>query len=348
MKLWLAVPMILLATGSVSAQDIESAPSEAGYVPVLSGGFGYVHNVYGGVPTLEPQINPILLLPLGSHVLFESRVDFTGFFRREHGTSGPFKGRVFQSVAFVQLDWLASKYVTVTAGKYLVPFGLYNERLDPIWIRNLQDPPITAGVGTGASGAGDGVMLRGAPVQNHSFKLQYSASFSALSNIRKLEASRAAGGDASIYFTNYRLEVGASYQRLLQPPEINSTAAYFSWQPPDTPLNVKFEYDRSHNGQGYWLEPALWFRDASIVPIVFKHLQFVARMQQVEPLNGGRNGLPSVNTNRFDAGLNYYFRDDLRLVSSYGRQFSSSANTNIWNIGFTYRFIFPLWPGSSK
>jgi hypothetical protein len=35
----------------------------------------------------------------------------------------------------------------------------------------------------------------------------------------------------------------------------------------------------------------------------------------------------------------------LRLVSSYGRQFSPQANANIWNFGITYRFIWPLWPG---
>jgi hypothetical protein len=74
-------------------------------------------------------------------------------------------------------------------------------------------------------------------------------------------------------------------------------------------------------------------------------VQTVVRMQQFFPLNGGGNGLPTVNTQRFDFGLNYYFRDDLRFISSYGRQFSSQGNANVWNVGFTYRMLFPLWPG---
>jgi hypothetical protein len=69
-------------------------------------------------------------------------------------------------------------------------------------------------------------------------------------------------------------------------------------------------------------------------------------MQQFHPLHGGGNSLPRVNTERFDAGLNYYIRDDLRLVSSYGRQFNAPENVNVWNVGFTYRFVWPLWPGS--
>jgi len=29
-------------------------------------------------------------------------------------------------------------------------------------------------------------------------------------------------------------------------------------------------------------------------------------------------------------------------VSSYGRQFSSAGNLNLWTVGITYRFLFPL------
>jgi hypothetical protein len=77
----------------------------------------------------------------------------------------------------------------------------------------------------------------------------------------------------------------------------------------------------------------------------FQHVQTVVRMQQFFPLNGGGNGLPRVDTQRFDFGLNYYIRDDLRLITNYGRQFSSQGNANQWNFGFTYRMLFPLWPG---
>ena len=86
----------------------------------------------------------------------------------------------------------------------------------------------------------------------------------------------------------------------------------------------------------------------SQMPALLKKVQVVGRMQQAYPSNGGGNGAPSIDTKRFDAGLNYYLRDNLRLVSSYGRQFNRPVDVNVWNFGFTYRFLFPLWFGRGK
>ena len=266
----------------------------------------------------------------------------------EDGTSGPYKGRVFTSVEYAQLDWLASTHVMGTAGMYLLPFGIYNERIDPIWIRNLQDPPITASIGSGVSGAGNGVMLRGVLAQTPSYSIQYSSYFSALSTVYKLEASRTAGGDASIYLPRARFEVGSSYQRLLQNPGKNSVSVYVLWQPPPTPLDIKAVYDDSYNGFGYWLEAAVWMDRIAQVPVLLKKFQVVGRTQQFYPSHGGGNGLPGVETKRFDGGLNYYIHDNLRLISSYGRQFNRPVDANIWDFGFTYRFMFPLWFGKEK
>ncbi|WP_035348214.1 hypothetical protein [Edaphobacter aggregans] len=319
----------------------------AGYVPVISGGFGYVHNVNGGVTTLSPLINPVLLVPFGSHVLLESRTDFTGFFQRNPQPDGPFKGQVFKNVEYAQLDWLADTHLTVVVGRYLLPFGIYNERLQPIWIKNLQDAPITTAIGTRTSGSGDGYMLRGVVVQRPSYSIQYTAYVSAHSNIEQLQSARAAGGDTSIFLPKKRLEIGTSYQRFLESRNINSVAAYVSWQPPKVPIDLKAEFDTSYNGRGYWLETAYNFTQLP-VPRFVQRTQVVGRMQQFFPLNGGGNSLPRIDTQRFDFGLNYYFRDDIRFISSYGRTFSSQRNANIWNVGFTYRFQFPLWPGRKK
>jgi hypothetical protein len=331
----------------IVAQDSQSVENHAGYIPAISGGMGYIHNVNGGITTLEPQINPVLLVPFGSHVLLESRGTFFGFYQREHQTSGSFTGQVFKSVDYAQVNWLANTHVIASAGRYLLPFGLYNERLGPIWIKNLQDAPITASIGTRTSGSGNGFMLRGVVAQKPSYSIQYTAYFSALSNIDHLESGRVAGGDASVYLPHARLEIGTSYQRFLQDRHINSASTYVSWQPSSVPLDLKVEADFSYNGRGYWLESAYGFQKLPI-PSFFRRTQIVGRMQQFFPSNGGGNSLPRVDTQRFDVGLNYYLRDDLRFISSYGRNFSSQGNANIWNIGVTYRFLFPLWPGRSK
>jgi hypothetical protein len=335
-------------TGFLNAQDDDINHNNAGHIPVISGAIGYIYNVNGGVPALSPQINPVLLVPFGSHVLLESHTDFIGFFQRKYLTHGPYTGKVFKSVESAQVDWLANTHLIAVAGRYLIPFGLYNERLSPLWIHDLQDGPITSAIGTLPGGSGDGIMLRGVLRQNPSYSIQYSSYFSTNCNVNQLEAARAAGGDASIYLTNKRLEVGGSYQRFLQDHEINSVATYVSWEPAHTLLDVKFEFDRSYNGYGYWLQTAYSFNQTPIKPAFLKRMQLVGRMQQFRPLNGGGNSLPQVNTNRIDVGLNYYIRDDLRLISSYGRQFNSPTNVNIWNAGFTYRFVWPLWPERKK
>src|SRR5215472_1607322 len=205
----------VLACARVFSQSAPATENGAGHIPIISGGAGYVHNVTGGGPTLEPQVDPVLLVAFGRHVLLESRTDFTGFFQRENFTSGPFKGKVFTDVEYAQLDWLANTHAIVVGGHYLLPFGLYNERLGPIWIRNLQDPPYTASVGTRTSGAGNGLMVRGVAAQTPEMSIQYTAYYSASSDVDQLGSARAAGGDASVFFPARRLEIGGSGQAFL-------------------------------------------------------------------------------------------------------------------------------------
>lgn len=329
------------------AQDASGSSGGRRFVPVISGGAGFVYNVNGGVPGLAPQIAPVLLVPFSRHLLLESRTNFGGFFERQNLTSGPFKGTVYKATAFSQLDWLASKHITAVGGRYLLPFGLYNERLSPFWISNLQDAPLTAGVGTRTTGAGVGGMLRGSAVSTPAYSVQYSAYFSALSTLNQFDSARAAGGDASVFLPGPRLEVGGSYQRFLQTRNYNSGAVYVSWQPPAAALDLKAEFDGFRYGRGYWLEPAYRLENAPL-PAVLRKAQVIGRVEQIFPQNGGGNTVPTVRTSRVEFGLNYYLRDDLRLVSSYGRSLSSAQNANVWNVGFTYRFLIPLWSGGRR
>jgi hypothetical protein len=344
MKTWVLAGCLLLCVVKVNAQDADVDTNHAGHVPVITGGLGYIYNVNGGTPSLEPQINPVLLLPFGSHFLLESRVAFTGFFQRRNG-NGDYTGEVFKSVEYAQLDWLANTHVTAVGGSYLLPFGIYTERIGTLWIANFQDSPIDLPIGTRSSGTGLGGMLRGVVAQTNNYSVQYTTYFSAHSNTNQLQAARTTGGDGSIYLTNQHVEVGGSYQRFLEGRQINNVAGYAIWQPQRVPLDLKGEYDRSFNGNGYWLEGGYMLSQVPVANSFFRNVQLVERVQQYYPLNGGGNGLPSVTTQRVDTGVNYYFHDNWRLISSYGRQFTSAKDTNFWNLGFTYRFLWPLWPG---
>jgi hypothetical protein len=326
------------------AQDSTPDQSSSGYVPVLSGAFAYIQNSSGGAQSLAPQINPVLLVPMGKSVLLESHVDFTGFFQRRNRTSGDFTGEVFKTVESAQLDWLAGSHLIAVGGRFLLPFGLYSERLTPVWIHNLQDVPLTYAIGTHPYGSADGLMFRGVAASLPPVNIQYSAYFSTHSSIDQLQAVRAAGGDGSMFFPGTRVETGLSYQRTLEGYQINNEAAYLTWQPQSFQIDLKAEYDRNHYGDGYWIEGAHSPQRFFVAPGVFRNFQLVGRMEQFFVRNGGGNGLSTVDEKRPEIGLNYDIRDDWRLVSSYGRLLSKNGNSNSWNFGFTYRFIWPLWP----
>jgi hypothetical protein len=336
--------LIIVCALRLGAQDVDSDTTHAGYAPVLSGDIDYIYNVNGGIPTIEPQINPLLLVPIGSHLLFQTRTDFTGFFERRDGTSGDYTGEIFKTVDNLELDWLADSHAMVVAGKYLLPFGLQNERLEPVWIRNFQDLPIDYSIGTRTSGEGIGGELRGVAAQTNNVSVQYSAYYSAHSGINELSAAKTIGGDGSVYFTNHHIEIGSSYQRFREERHVNNEAIYVSWQPLRAPLDVKAEYDRTYTGEGYWIDGSYMLSQVPVANAFFKNVQLAARVQQFHALHGGGTGVPTFDTERGDLGLNYYFKPNWRLISSYGRQFSDGKRANIWNVGFTYRFTWPLWP----
>ena len=77
----------------VPAQVAGQAPGFEKPVPILSGSAGFFTNVAGGQAELSPQINPVLLLPLGDRWLVESRGEFEGKFQRRPG-GGAYGGPV--------------------------------------------------------------------------------------------------------------------------------------------------------------------------------------------------------------------------------------------------------------
>jgi hypothetical protein len=318
-------------------------------VPVLSVGMQYVSTTSGGATTMQPVIEPVVLIPLGEHWLIESRATFDEFIFREDGNSGPYHAQTFSTVDYLQLDYIANSHLTISVGRFLTPFDMYNERLYPVWLRSLQDVPIIFPIGTLTTASSDGAMIRGVAVSRKNLEVNYTAYFSTLSTVNRFESGRSAGGRAGVFLPQVRLEVGMSYQKLLQDQRQNSVGVYFAWKPYSAPLDVKAEYAHSRNGQGYWAEAGYRLSRFRGEDSLLGRLQVIGRMQQFDrgtpsPIDQ----LPGANTNQVDFGLNYYLPHNVRLNTSYGREFSSLGNSNIWNFEVTYRFLFPLIPGGSK
>jgi len=171
--------------------------ADAQNTPLISGGVGFLTTTNGGVTALQPVISPVAAVPLGEHLLVESRAYISDFIAPKNGNSGPYQGDFFADLQYLQLDYLAAPKLTLTVGDFLTPFGTYNERLTPIWISNFQDAPLIYPIGN-QHGSSIGVMLRGNAYSAPHVRLNYTGYFSVLSNVKQFTGERASGGRFSM------------------------------------------------------------------------------------------------------------------------------------------------------
>ena len=336
-----ALFLLLLSPTRIAAQSSDTEKP----IPILTGNAGAFSFVTGGHNLIDSQINPILLVPLGERWLIESRAEFEGQFQRPPG-GGPYGGPVDKHVDYVQVDYIASPYVTVTAGRFLTPFGIFNERLYPLWIRALQPDPLILPINTAPS---DGAMLRGGFPVDPKINMNYAVYVSATRiGIDSVDSERHVGGRMGFFFPGPRLEVGGSWQKTLQDERKNAFGFHMGWQPTRVPLNLRSEFAYSFEGRGYWIEGAFRLSQMHFWQKAMRRTELVARLQQfytgeITPDGAAALGLPGANTREADFGVNYFFlRDGLKGIASYGRQFSGDGNFNQWSFGFAYRFAIAL------
>ena len=110
--------------------------------------------------TFGASIAPIILWKPNDRLLFESELHIM---LREEDTE--------VDLGYAHISYLWNDYLTLGAGKFLLPFGIFNERLHPSWINKLPTAPLTANL-VGESGLGFQVR-GGAPIG--STKINYIA-----------------------------------------------------------------------------------------------------------------------------------------------------------------------------
>jgi hypothetical protein len=347
-SLWLS--LVFLLAGAARAQDAPPAPvpdapsatQNVKPIPIISGYVAFVPTWEAGEPTLVSIIAPVVVIPLGDHFLVESRVELEGDFVQQPPDNS-FGGQVGQDIQYAQLDYIANKYVTVSAGRYLIPFGIFNERLYPNWVRVFQTDPLIFPVGTGS---GDGAMLRGGIATGENVAVNYAVYFSAASNADKFEAERVFGGRFGVFFARQRVELGFSLQKLLAFQGDVRFGLHGEWQPHRVPLDLRGEFAHARDtGSGYWLEGAYRLEQARFWRPVMRKTQLAARIQQsFKPKVGP--GL--ADATRAELGVNYFLRDGLKVFGSAGRTWSPAGDSNIWTVGVAYRFVIPLASPSAK
>ena len=119
---------------------------------------GYMNALYTnpeeGDPFFSTLFAPIFLYKSGDRFLFEAELEFE------------FEGENTEvQVEYSQLDYMFDG-ATLVAGKFLLPMGIFGERVHPAWINKLPiPPPIYAGHGSSVGlipvMSDFGVMLRG-------------------------------------------------------------------------------------------------------------------------------------------------------------------------------------------
>jgi hypothetical protein len=333
--------MVVILASASAAKD-----AVAQDVPLISGGVGFFTSTNGGATSYAPQIQPLIAAPIGKSLLFESRaIIIESFFPNGGGQPG-YSHSHFADLIYMQGDYMASRHLAVVGGSFLLPFNTYNDRLSEIWIGNLQDGPLIAGLGTMSSGTGVGGMLSGSAFSSNKASINYNVWFSARSGNYYFNSLRSSGGRASVYFPESRLEVGVSYDRLLENTHENFFGAHVWWEPKDTGLRMRSEYGRGEHAQGYWVETDYRTHAFGGPESWVGRIEPVFRMQQTFRMDNLRSdGVPSVNTQRADFGLDYNLPHEVRILTSYARQFSSTRDVNVWETGIVYRFLFPTWKG---
>jgi hypothetical protein len=344
---------VIIALNSVLALAAQDAP-------LITGGLGWITTVADGNTSAQPVIAPVAVVPLGGRFVVESRADIRGFLFWPK--QGDFSSSKFTTLEYLQLDFIANKRLTITAGKFLTPFGTYNERLSAIWIHNFEDAPIIYPIGTRSTGYSTGGMIRGALFSNPKVEFNYIAYVAASSSVEQFQSARTAGFRGSFFFPGQRLEIGTSYQRFLQDTlngrttgvpiaqqdanNTNNVGVHLWWQPRSVALHIKSEFAHSQSGYGYWIEGAYRVGHQSGSTNWVNGLEPLIRYQQFFRTSFHRGDLlPATNEQQADFGLNYYLPRAVRLTANYSRQFAPAGDRNIWNFGITYRFMLPLAKG---
>jgi len=340
----LCIATAFVFVGLLACAAASQTPETDKPVPILTGNVGTFSFVTGGHNLIDTQINPVLLIPLGDHWLIESRAEFEGEFQRPPD-GGSYGGPVNKHVDYAQLDYIANRYLTITAGRFLTPFGIFNERLYPVWIRFLQPDPLILPLRTAPS---DGAMLRGGLSVSPHANMNYALYVSATSiGIGSVDSERHVGGRMGFFFPGPQLEVGGSWQRTLQDFRKDAFGLHMGWQPAKAPVSIRAEYAHAFEGSGYWAEGAFRLSQAHFWRKAMRRTELVARGQQffvggIGPAADANLDLPSAETREADFGVNYFLHDGLKGIVSYGRQFSPAGNFNQWSFGVAYRFLVPL------
>ena len=344
----IVILFIMILSAVLWAQDNQQVQPAA----VVTGYVTSEYKTIAGKGIFLPSFHPILLAPIGENFLLEAEIELEGTIHRQ---SGEFVQEWEKKMEYLQIDYFPNDYLTIVAGGFLTPFGIFNERLHPSWIKNIQETPFVHMLVPETQLGGMGRV--GVNVAKN-FNLNYSAYYSFQPAPEFwIEAQRGLGGRVGAFLPIAGLELGASFHRFLVGEETNLWGVDLTYQHRGFPLELRGEYVNGHEGKTYWAELAYRLRDFPIFPDFMENNQIVARFEQFfapeelmeeavdssqameEALPAHEEALLAHDTNRLIVGWNYYIVDGLKVSLTYGKTFEGEDAT-LFSISFSFRPVF--------
>lgn len=283
------------------------------------------------------HFEPIFLGMVGDNLLTEVALEW------EHG------GEEKAEVEYAQIDYLFNDYITFVGGRFLVPFGVYNERLHPTWIAKLPTRPLPENDIVPVGWSEVGVQLRGAvplrinlPFTEYA-KLDYTtyvinglegtegAGIRDLrGNTRDNNQNKAVGGRVGLTFLPH-LDLGFSWYKGDYTTTNNRDLTMlgldsaFYWDN----LTIRGEYVTADQEvgalsgltdlkkEGFYVEGAYFL---SAIPLPFMNkTELVAQYSEenLDTFSTSTQLLDSSDKHRWAVGLNYYIKDAFRFQMAY-------------------------------
>lgn len=154
MKKLILLIFIGLVTYGVKAQNNDFKSSKTQFMIRGYGHTGYESITTNGVTESSyngGSFSPIFLFKHSDRLMFETELEFEIN-----------EGNLNIGFEYADIMYVLNKYMTVRAGKFLLPFGTFMERLHPSWVNRMPTKPLGFGHDGIAPGSGVGVELRGA------------------------------------------------------------------------------------------------------------------------------------------------------------------------------------------
>lgn len=285
------------------------------------------------------HFNPVLLYRAGDHVLAEAEMEM----------KVTDNGDTELGLEYAQIDYLVNDYLTLIAGRFVLPIGVVREKLDAGWINKLPIQPLPEADATALIPENDiGVQARGALPLSGPLRLTYAAyvvngpgeddatniMFNAGANFNKNPSE---GGRLALFVpweAHHDIEIGVSGQTgrwnhdgdLQWSVAAVDAALHFNeytefrgeylktWQQTDT--------EGTLDKEGWWAQVAYKLAGLNLDLPVINDFEAVFRYSGLQ--------LPDGHANQFTPGLNYYINNTfiVKAACAFGKSNTVDADGN--------------------